>query len=164
MKGTKTIVFPAMAVGLLLSLMLLAAAPAAAGPPPAGKTYFVASIGLATDNSEAYEISAGCLRFTEDAVCDMSSDCGEWEVTSWGEPGPQQGGGTFFFTIVDDETGALIEIEGEARIEARGRRSTIAGAAYAIEPTTGTRINFGFVGRQVPRAQCLDLVEEFESE
>ena len=71
--------------------------------------------------------------------------------------------GTFLFTIVDDETGAVIEIEGEARIEARGRRSTIAGAAFAKEPVTGTRINFGFVGRQVPPAQCLELVEEFES-
>ena len=149
-------------LGLIaVASILLVTTAVGADPPPTDRTYFVASLGLATDRDEAYEIGVGCLRFTATGLCDMDGDCGEWQLDTWGEPGPRQGSGSFSMDLVDEETGLVIQIDGTARIDARGPKSTIAGAARAMEPTSGLEINFGFVGRHVPQGRCARLVEDY---
>ena len=133
-----------------------------AGSPPSGRTYFASVLGLATDSDGAYELDVACIRFTDDQICAPGAECGDWEVTEWGEPGAKQGEGTFRIEFLDDETGIPIVIDGVARIDARGRRSTIAAAAHARD-SLGRPLNFGIVGRQVPPAKCQRLVEAFLS-
>jgi len=162
MKGFASTGSPTVARCLVFAAAMLTAAVAMADPPPVGRTYFVATVGLAGDISEPYDLSVGCLEFTESEICVVGGDCGTWQTESWGDPGPRQGAGRFMIQITDDETGLAIDIAGEARIDARGKKSTIAGAAHAIEPMIGLELNFGFVGRHVPQARCLRLVEQYE--
>lgn len=145
----------------VIASILLVTPVAQADPPPAGRNYFITTLGLATDRHEAYEIAVGCLRFTDSEMCGTDDQCGPWQLDTWGEPGPRQGQGSFTMSIVDDETGLIIELDGTVRIDARGPKSTIAGVARATEAVTGLEINFGFVGRHVPQARCARLVEDY---
>ena len=148
--------FPVVAPLLIIAFSTGAAV---ADPPPSGRTYFTTVLGLANNIDESYQIDVVCIRFTEDQLCVSGVDCGSWELSEWGEPGVKQGEFLFEFDFVDDESGLPISIRGVARIDARGRRSTFAGAAHASD-ALGTILNLGFTGRQVPPRQCERLVEE----
>lgn len=150
----------ALATLLLMIPAIATADQPLAGSPPSGRTYFASLLGLATDIDEAYELDVACIRFTDDQICAPGEVCGDWELTEWGEPGTKQGEGSFRIDILDDEIGNPIVINGVARVDSRGRRSTIAAAAHARD-SQGRVFNFGFVGRQVPPAKCRRLVESF---
>jgi hypothetical protein len=154
---------PLAVVATILGLGFLAASPATAAKPPAGRTYFVVSLGVATDRSEAYEIDAGCIRFTATEIC-QADECGTWRRTSVGQQTPNQASIEFQFTLIDDETGLPIEIVGQGRVDTRGRKSSVGAVGRGLEPLSGTRINFAFAARAVGAARCARLVEEFEAE
>lgn len=148
---------------IALGLALAAASTAVAARAPAGKTYFVVSVGVATDESEAYEIAAGCVSFTADEICAANGDCGSWWRTEEGVQTRKQTSFGFEFTLVDDETGLPVEVDGKGRVDTAGSRSSIGGVARAVEPSSGTEINFTIGGRAVGSARCLSLVEDFDS-
>ena len=152
--------FTCFAVVATLLCIVSSAGTAVADLPPSGRTYFTTVLGLANNIDESYQIDVVCIRFTEDQLCVSGVDCGSWELSEWGEPGVKQGEFLFEFNFVDDESGLPISMRGVARVDARGRRSTIAGAAHASD-ALGTILNLGFAGRQVPPRQCERLVEEF---
>lgn len=141
-------------------------AAAHAAKAPIGKTYFVASLGMATDASEAYEVGVGCLTFTRTQVCDEAGegDCGDWWGTDEGVQTRKQRALAFEFILIDDETGMPVEIDGTGRIDTRGPRSSLAGVARAREPESEVAINVAFAGRAVGAEKCRRLVEEFEAE
>ncbi|MEJ2084788.1 MAG: hypothetical protein P8Y44_03820 [Acidobacteriota bacterium] len=147
------------AVATLLCIVATAGT-AVAELPPNGRSYFTTVLGLANTFDQSYQINVVCIRFTDDQLCVSDADCGTWELSQWGEPGVKQGEFEFEFNFIDDESGTPISMRGIARIDARGRRSTIAGAAHATD-ALGALINLGFAGRQVPPRQCERLVEEF---
>ena len=155
------------AVGMALVLALSSASPATAVKPPTGRTYFVVSVGVATDRSEAYEVSAGCISFTATQICRADPagglECGTWQRTATGPQARKQGSFDFQFSLIDDETGLPIEVDGRGRFDARGKRSSIGGAARGSEATSGRVINMALAGRAVRPARCLLLVEEFEA-
>lgn len=163
MSRTRRNVVIAIAAWVPLALLASTAASWGAAAPPAGRYYFVASLGLATVSGGSYELGVGCLRFTETQICTLDNECGTWETTSWGEPGKQQGEGIFSITIIDDESGSTVQMDGVARIDSRGHKSSIAGVARAKELESGLRINLGIVGRQATRARCIELVNEYEA-
>lgn len=150
------------AVGSTLGVVTVAHAAKA----PAGKTFFVVSLGMATDASEAYQVDVGCLSFTRTQICDDAGagDCGEWWGTDEGVRTRKQRSLAFEFTLIDDETGMLVEMDGTGRIDTRGPRSSIAGVARAMEPNSGVDINVAFAGRAVGSEKCRRLVDEFEAE
>jgi hypothetical protein len=150
----------------ILGVAFLAATAATAAKVPEGRTYFVVSIGVATDEFEAYELDAGCLTFTATEICDndeVAEDCGTWRPTSRGKQTRKQKSFEFEFSLIDDETGLPVEIEGQGRIDTRGRKSSIGGVAQGLEPISGVKINFAMAGRAVGAARCARLVEEFEA-
>ena len=69
----------------------------------------------------------------------------------------------FEFELIDDETGLPIKISGVGRIDARGPKSSIGGAAHGVESISGTMINFALAGRAVGEARCEQLVADFAS-
>ena len=157
---TTTLTFATLlAVGLLF-----AATPGEAAAPPLGRTYFVLSLGVATDGGEAYEIDAGCLTFTRTAVCETDGDCGSWWRIDEETRLPRQSVAGFEFDLTDDETGLPVRIEGRGRIDARGPKSSLAAVGYGIETASGTTINFAIAGRSVGAQKCRRLVREFEEE
>ena len=158
MKRTgKTTALAAAVGGLLLALLLSTAASAA--KPPVGRTYFVVSMGIATDASEAYEDDVGCVEFTRTEIC-SGDDCGTWSWIDSGEKGSKQDSMLFEFSLTDDETGELVEIAGRADIDNRGRKSAIGGAAVGFEPATGRTFNLALAGRAVGAAKCRRLAEQ----
>lgn len=157
MKRTETIT----SVGALL-LALLVPSAAGAAKPPVGRTYFVVSIGVATDASEAYDEAARCLTFTRTEVCDATS-CGTWRRVASPDKGKKQGSIEFQFVLVDDETGEPLEIAGRADVDSRGRKSALGGAATGRESATGRVINIALGGRAVGTAACQRLAEEHQS-
>lgn len=143
---------------------LLAAAPAAAAPPPVARSYFVVSLGtVGSSPSDAYELDAGCLRFSRHSLCDTDGDCGAWWPVQQEPDAARRRSLGFSFDLTDDQTGLPIRIEGRARVEARGRRSALAGVAHASEPTSGVSINFAFAGRAVGARKCERLAADFEA-
>jgi hypothetical protein len=145
---------------LVIALTVTSAAPAAAAKAPVGKTYFVVSVGVASDAAEAYELDYGCVRFTPTLFC-QESRCGEWERTADGRQTSREWPMAFHWTIVDDETGAAVEIDGKGRIDSRGPKSSISAVARGRDPETGVAINFAFAGRAVGAARCERLVTEY---
>ncbi|MCP4201183.1 MAG: hypothetical protein GY769_04535 [bacterium] len=142
---------------------LITALPASAAKVPAGRTYFVVSLGNTSDQSEAYELDAGCLRFTRDELCETDGDCGTWwRVAEQNRPKKQWAVG-FEFDLIDDESGLPVTIEGLGRVDSRGPKSAIAGAAHAFEPTSGVTINLAISGRAVGESRCEQLVADFEA-
>ena len=143
---------------------LLAVAPAKAAGAPVGRTYFVVSLGVAFDSSEAYEIDAGSLHFTRNELCETDGDCGVW----WRIEDPnhlaRQSAAGFQFDLTDDETGLPVRIEGRGRIDARGPKSSIAAVAQGIEPASGVTINFALAGRAVGARKCERLAAQFAAD
>ncbi len=163
MKEPRKAVFP---VATLLALaVLFAAAPGEAAKPPTGRTYFIVSLGVAMDGSEAYEIDAGCLRFTQDVLCESEAggDCGIWWRIDEETRSPRQWAAGFEFFLTEDETGLPIHILGRGRIDARGPKSSLAAVATGVEETSGATINFAIAGRAVGAQRCTRLVAEFEA-
>jgi len=149
-------------IGVLMAVSMLATAvPSSAATPPVGRTYFVVSLGLATDRAEAYEMGAGCLSFTRDEMCDTDGACGEWWLIEEGEVSRGQWLAGFDLSVIDDESGLPVEIVGAGRIDIRGPRSSFAAAAHGIEPTSGAKINFAVAGREVGANRCRRLVAAF---
>ena len=159
MTTTRPLIKP-LAVMAALALALVAQ-PADAAKAPTGKTYFVVTIGVATDEHEAYELDAGCIRFTRDEICDTDGDCGDWWRIEEETRLRKQWQVGFEFELIDDETGLPVEIYGIGRVDSRGPRSSLAAAAHGVEPTSGEIINFAIAGRAVGRARCERLVADF---
>lgn len=147
---------------LAVAFLLGAVAPAAnAAKAPIGKTYFVVTIGVASDESEAYELGAGCIRFTRASICDPD-DCGTWWWIKEEKKAKKQWMVGYEFDLIDDETGLPVTINGIGRIDSRGPKSSLAGAAHGVEQISGEIINFAIAGRAVGAARCEQLVAEFE--
>lgn len=149
-------------VVVVLAVLWASAAPASGAKAPVGKTYFIVSIGVASEQSEAYEIGVGCLTFTRTELCG-EEDCGRWWNAEEDGRARRQMAIGFEFNLTDDETGALIDMDGTGRIDARGPKSSIAGVARGVERDTGVKINFSLAGRQTTPANCAQLVADFEA-
>lgn len=151
-------------VGALIAagLVLLAATAASAARPPAGRTYFVVSIGVATDRSEAYEVDVGCVQFSDDEFCEADGACGAWFRTTAGLQTLKQSSIGFEYTLIDDETGATVQVDGQGRVDDRGAKSSMGAVARGLEPGSGSKINFAFAARAVSPARCLELVAAHE--
>ena len=143
------------------AMMLAGTIPAPAAKAPIGKSYFVVTLGVATDDAEGYALDAGCVRFTRTRICDSDNDCGTWWWMEGAAQARKQWQIGFEFQLIDDETGLPVEIHGVGRVDARGPRSSIAAAAHGIEPTSGERINFALAGRAVGSIRCQQLVADF---
>ncbi len=148
---------------VLAVAVLTTAQEAGAAKAPVGKTYFVVSLGVATDEGEAYEISAGCVRFDRSEICETDGDCGRWWRIKEERKANKQWAVGFEFNLIDDETGLPVKIEGTGRIDSRGPRSSIAGAAHGMEPSSDVMINFALAGRAVGELRCEQLVADFEA-
>lgn len=145
-----------------LALVLASASPASAAKPPVGRTYFVISIGTERAEGAEYEMGAGCVSFTATEFC-QEDECGSWSRTTTDVQTPKQTSFTFEVTVTDDETGLPVDVDGEGRIDLRGRKDALAGAASGLDSASGEKINFAFAGRSVGPARCTQLVEEFEA-
>lgn len=154
------------AAALVVALVLAVASPVAAAKAPTGRTYFIVSIGVATDEGGAYDLSAGCLRFTQTELCSGEldqQDCGTWWIVGGGQARREMAIG-YKFDLTDDETGAPITIEGQGRIDTRGPKSAFGGVAHGFDLESGVQINFAIAGRAVAPARCEQLVERFEAQ
>ncbi len=138
----------------LLTLSGLATDPAAAAKAPIGRTYFTVFVGL----DEGYGITASCFEFGEDDFCSQGGQqCGFWQRTD--RTGRQSG---FEFDLSFLEDGEAVEVDGQGRVDTRGRGSSIAGVGrFSAGRTRG---NFAFAGRQARAARCLELLQEFEGD
>ena len=132
---------------LTLALAALGAQSAGAAKPPSGRTYLVALIGL----EERYDIRHQCLEFGPAEVCSLDGDlCGSWRAIE------SRGKETAFdFAMSTLDGTEPVGLEGLARVDSRGNRSSIGGTGSH----QGARpFNFSFVGRETTREQCLDLL------
>ena len=144
----------------LLVLPVLAAAvaapaePAAATGPPVGRTYYTTAVGL----DAGYDVQAQCFEFHRDKVCTLDGlICGSWAPT--GGTRSEQGLSFDLTTIAGDD---LMVLEGRARLDARGPKSSIAGTGrIGAVDGDGAGVNFSFAAREVGRAECLNLLEQF---
>lgn len=150
------------ALAILVAAILASAEPVSSARAPIGRTYFIVSLGLGADRTEAYEPDAGCLRFTRTEICEVEGDCGKWWPIEEERLARRSAVG-FEFDLIDDETGLPIKIEGLGRIDSRGPRSSIAGVAHARDEASGLVINFAIAGRAVGLARCRQLVADFEA-
>lgn len=157
MRFDKELVVAAVAMALILALT----SPANAAKPPVGRTYFVISIGTERAEGAEYAMGAGCVQFTATEFC-QDDECGSWSRTTTDVQTPTQTSFTFEVTVTDDETGLPVEVDGEGRIDSRGRKDALAAAASGLD-SSGEQINFAFAGRSVRAARCPQLVEEFEA-
>ena len=141
---------------LILGAMLLTGSTTMArGLPPEGRTYFVYVMGL---NDDPYEASADCLEFDEDQACSLDDQfCLRWQETEGGLRTNKAFGISFAAEI--DSDGVLITMEGQGRVESRGRRSSISAVGRAA--ALGVQLNFVFSGREVGRRKCQSMVEDF---
>lgn len=122
--------------------------------PPEGRTYLTIALGL-----DGHAPTAACLEFESDELCSDEGQCGSWRRTDGGRQTRRQTSFSFEFSLIDDE-GSGVEIDGEARVDARGRGNTFA--AVARGRAEGQRgVNFGMVGRPIDPVRCLELVNEF---
>ncbi len=141
------------AVGVcVVGWALLLAQPASAGKPPAGRTYFTVLLGL----EAPYSWDADCLRFTAREVCTSDGTCGSWDRTL--DDGQQA---AFNLEIEWQEDSVRVRLDGEARVDDRGPRDTIAGAARM---RLGARAsNFGFTGRSATAQNCRRLLWQWDA-
>ena len=131
---------------------VLVASAAGAARPPAGRTYFTVLLGL----EEPYSWDADCLKFTANDVCTSDGTCGAWQ--SLEEEGPF---GAFSLEIAFQESGVPVRLDGQARVDDRGPRDSIAGAMRML---LGNRAsNFGFTGRSIEPRKCRRLLWRFDS-
>ena len=129
---------------------VLAATSLSAAPPPQNKTYFTIVVGLESPHSW----TADCVRFTAGRVCAFGGFCGAWQRT---EPAAPET--AVSFVILNDATGETL-FDGQARIDARGKKSSLSGVArFRTDPVT---FNFSFTGRAVKPRKCARLVREWQ--
>jgi murein DD-endopeptidase MepM/ murein hydrolase activator NlpD len=139
----------------LFSVLLLAAlavAPLDAAKAPVKKTYFTIILGLESPHGW----QADCLRFTASEMCTLGGNCGSWARTE--AAGPET---AITFALSFEESGVPVEIDGQARIDDRGKSSSLAGAARAR--IGGRSSNFGLTGRATKKSKCLKLLRDWDS-
>ena len=136
-----------------LILASLTSDPVAAAKAPIRETYFTLILGL----DAPYGWQADCLRFTSSELCTLGATCGGWVRT---EPaGPET---ALTFDLSFEESGVQVEIDGQARIDDRGKSSSLAGVARAR--IGGRTSNFGLTGRATSKAKCLKMRREWNSQ
>jgi len=137
------------------AVLLTGSTAMAKGPAPEGRTYFVYVMGL---NDDPYEADADCLAFDATHACAIDDQiCLTWQRAERGLQTNRESGFSVAAEINDD--GLIITMKGQGRVNARGRKSSISVAAWA--EALGFEQNFVFAGRQVGRARCLGMVEDF---
>jgi len=140
---------------ILCPMLLTGSAAMAKGPAPEGRTYFVYVMGL---NDDPYEADADCLTFDATHACAIDDlFCLTWQRAQGGLQTNRESGFTIVAEIDDD--GLIIAMEGQGRVNSRGKRSSISVVARAA--ALGVQLNFVFAGRQVGRSRCLRMVEDF---
>jgi hypothetical protein len=130
-------------------VLLLGASLVFAAKPPEKKTYFTILVGL----DAPYSWDADCLSFTSTEMCTSDGLCGSWTFTETG------GSETGFAFEIDDEENGGVRIDGNGRIDDRGKNDSLAGAARAREG--GQSVNFSFTGRSTKRKKCSRLLAEW---
>jgi hypothetical protein len=140
-------VFVALALSCLITT--LATESVLAADPPINKTYFTIFVGM----ESPYSWGADCLRFSATELCTSDDVCGSWTFTEG--PGPESG---ISFEISDDGDQEIL-IDGQARIDDRGKKDSLAGVAQAT--VDGKSFNFSFTGRSTNRKKCGRLVDEW---
>jgi len=142
----------------VLAMLLLSPTAMARNPAPEGRTYFIFIMGLEDD---PYGIEADCLTFGANQACTPEGDiCLDWQRTQGGVQTNKEGG--FALHTQFDQEGLIIRMEGQGRIDSRGRKSSLSAVARAA--ALDVQLNFTFAGRQVKRSQCLRLAEEFRAQ
>ena len=147
-------------VGTALLIWLLMAGVANA-TPPIGKTYFTILMGV----EEPYGTLPGCVSFTETEICFFISappntldTCGDWM------PGTETGKQTSFtfdFEFLEFE-GESIRVDGQGRVDSRGRKSTVSSSGRARDAEG--KLNFGMVGRATSPNRCRQLVDDYNDD
>ena len=140
-------------VYLLISVCLASHA-AFAARPPANATYYVVAIGI----DEAYGTRAECFTFTSDGLCSLDGEiCGSWQPldTSGNET-------SFAFDLVAPGENRPVKLQGIARVDTRGKKSSIGGAGRVTG--LGPNSNFSFSGRQTNVNRCVNLLADFEGD
>ena len=137
-----------------IAILLPLSAAVAKGPAPEGRTYFIQVMGL---EEQPYEVATDCLTFGATEACSLAGVCLRWERLE----SPQQTRKEFGFTLVGEveDDGVVIVLDGRGQVNSRGSKSSIAVASRAS--AMGVQLNFAIAGRQVGRARCEQLVEEF---
>ena len=145
--------------------LMVIATPVSAAKAPAGKTYFVATMGLDDNDGGPFEVGVGCVAFGRAGgfFCERNEQCGTWErMVGAGQTSTQ----TAFrveMQFEDDETGNPIFVDGIGRVDDRGPKHTIAVVFRSQEPVSGFKMNAGFVGKPTKWGRCTALVEDFEN-
>ncbi len=129
------------------------AEPAEAARPPIGRTYYTVAMGLDT----GYDIQTQCFEFHEERLCTLDGRiCGSWAPTAGIR---REMGLSFDLTTVSD--GDLMQMEGMARLDTRGKRSSLAGTGkFSSVDGEEPGVNFAVAAREVGKAECLDLLED----
>jgi len=142
-------------VGLLLTLSPAYSA-VAKDAVPAERTYFIVIMGLG-DNGP-YDVEAGCLTFDGSEFCTEDGEtCLAWDRTQGGLQVRKQSG--LSFTADLEEDGMLLQINGQGRVDDRGKKSALSAVGRA---QVGEQIvNFSLAGREVRASRCLDLISDF---
>ena len=107
-----------------------------AAPPPANHTYFVILMG----GDAPYSWDAECLRFTQTELCTQKGACG-----TWSRIGPESSEMAFAFEITYQEDGIDVTMEGQGRIDDRGKKDSLTAAAQV--ELGGNSTNIGVTGR-----------------
>ena len=142
----------------LLAMLLLSPAAMAKNPVPEGRTYFIFIMGL---DDSPYGIEVDCLTFDANQACTPEGDvCLDWQRTQGGVQTNREVG--FSLSTQFEEDGLIIRMDGQGRVDSRGRKSSLSAVARA--EALGEQMNFTFAGRQVKRSQCIRLAEEFRSQ
>ena len=140
---------------LTLCAMLITGSTAMArGPAPEGRTYFIYVMGLGDD---PYEVGAECLTFDAVLACSLNQNCLNWERAEGGLQTNKESG--FSVAAELDDDGLIIAMEGQGRVNSRGRRSSISVVARAS--ALGAQLNYVIAGREVGRGRCRRMVEDF---
>ena len=141
---------------LILSSALFAGSTVeGAAPPPQGRTYFVNVMGL---GDEPYDMSVACLAFDATQACVPDDEvCLNWQRSEGGVQTVQVSGFTVDGELNDD--GLVITMDGQGRVEGRGRKSSITIAARA--QALGVQLNYVIAGRQASRGRCRRMVEAY---
>ena len=143
---------PTIAIGIAVFVTTLLIAVSADAARPAGKIYFTVMLGL----EAPYAWGADCLKFSARNVCSLDNTCGTWEQT---ETDGQQG--AFFMEMEWDEDGVEVRLDGQARVDDRGPKDTIAGA---MRMRLGNQAsNFGFTGRSTNQRRCRRFLWDFDA-
>lgn len=140
---------------ILCATLITGSSAMAKGPAPEGRTYFIYVMGL---NDDPYQADADCLAFDATQACSVDDQvCLAWQRAARGLQTNRESGFSIAAQLNDD--GLIITMEGQGRVNSRGRKSSIAVAARA--EALGFDFNFIIAGRQVGAGRCLRMVEDF---